>query len=44
MAALRNCWVRCGHIPQFFVVSADTYHQSFPIWALEVTAISVAMV
>ncbi len=33
----------CWHIPQFFLASADTYHQSFPIWAVEVTAMSVAM-
>lgn len=31
------------HIPQFFLHGADTHGQSFPIWALEVTAISVAM-
>jgi membrane protease YdiL (CAAX protease family) len=33
----------CWHIPQFFLASADTYRQSFPIWAVEVTAMSVAM-
>ena len=30
------------HVPQFFLVGADTYRQSFPIWAIEVVAISVA--
>jgi len=33
----------CWHLPQFFLPRADTYHQSFPIWAVEVTAVSVAM-
>jgi len=31
------------HLPQFFFVAADTYKQSFPIWALQVIALSVAM-
>ena len=31
------------HLPQFSLVSADTYHQSFPIWSVEVVALSVAM-
>jgi membrane protease YdiL (CAAX protease family) len=31
------------HLPQFFLPAADTYGQSFPIWALEVTALSVAI-
>jgi membrane protease YdiL (CAAX protease family) len=31
------------HLPQFFLPGADTYGQSFPIWALEVTALSVAI-
>jgi uncharacterized protein len=31
------------HIPQFYLHGADTQGQSFPIWALEVTAISVAL-
>ena len=30
------------HAPQFFLAGADTYRQSFPIWAIEVVAISVA--
>jgi membrane protease YdiL (CAAX protease family) len=31
------------HVPQFFIADADTYHQSFPVWAGQVVAISVAM-
>jgi len=31
------------HVPQFFLAGADTYRQSFPIWAIEVVAISVAL-
>lgn len=31
------------HVPQFFIVAADTYHQSFIVWALQVIAISIAM-
>lgn len=33
----------CWHLPQFFLLGADTYGQSFPIWAAEVTALSVAI-
>lgn len=33
----------CWHLPQFFLREADTYGQSFPIWSLEVTAMSVAI-
>lgn len=33
----------CWHLPQFFFYAADTYHQSFPIWTLEVIALSVAL-
>jgi uncharacterized protein len=33
----------CWHLPQFFLLGADTYGQSFPIWTLEVTAFSVAI-
>jgi uncharacterized protein len=33
----------CWHLPQFFFVAADTYKQSFPIWSLQVVALSVAM-
>jgi CAAX protease family protein len=33
----------CWHLPQFYLLGADTYGQSFPIWAFEVTAFSVAM-
>jgi len=31
------------HLPQFFIAAADTYHQAFIPWALQVTAMSVAM-
>ena len=31
------------HLPQFFLVGADTRGQSFPLFALQVTAISVAL-
>ncbi|HEX5424173.1 MAG TPA: CPBP family intramembrane glutamic endopeptidase [Candidatus Acidoferrales bacterium] len=31
------------HLPQFFLRGADTYGQSFPIWSLEVIAMSVAI-
>lgn len=31
------------HLPLFFVVGADTFRQSFPIYMLQVTAISVAI-
>jgi uncharacterized protein len=31
------------HLPQFFIAGADTYGQSFPVYALQVTALSVAM-
>lgn len=33
----------CWHLPQFFIAEADTYKQSFPVFILQVTAISVAM-
>jgi membrane protease YdiL (CAAX protease family) len=33
----------CWHVPQFFLMAADTYGQSFPIWAVEVIAMSVAI-
>lgn len=33
----------CWHLPQFFLHGADTYGQSFPIWSLEVIALSVAI-
>ena len=39
LGAIWACW----HLPQFFFTEADTYGQSFPIWAMEVTALSVAM-
>jgi uncharacterized protein len=31
------------HLPLFFLRGSDTYGQSFPIWALDVTALSVAI-
>ena len=33
----------CWHLPLFFLPGADTYGQSFPVWALQVTALSVAL-
>jgi membrane protease YdiL (CAAX protease family) len=33
----------CWHLPLFFFPGADTYGQSFPVWALGVTALSVAI-
>lgn len=33
----------CWHLPLFFFPQADTYGQSFPVYLLQVTAISVAM-
>lgn len=33
----------CWHLPQFFIATADTYKQSFPVFVLQVTALSVAM-
>src|SRR5688572_9970964 len=30
------------HLPQFFIAAADTYRQSFPVWAMQVIALSVA--
>jgi membrane protease YdiL (CAAX protease family) len=29
-------------LPQFYIADADTYHQSFPVWAAGVVAMSVA--
>ncbi len=31
------------HLPLFYIPQSDTYHQSFPAYALQVTAISVAI-
>ena len=31
------------HLPQFYIAGADTYHQSFVVWGLQVVAISVAL-
>ena len=33
----------CWHLPLFFVPVSDTYGQSFPLYLLQVTAVSVAM-
>ena len=33
----------CWHLPQFFVTGADTLGQSFPLFLIEVTALSVAL-
>lgn len=33
----------CWHLPQFYFSAADTYRQSFPVWSLQVIALSVAM-
>ena len=33
----------CWHLPQFFIPEADTYGQSFYVYLLQVTALSVAM-
>jgi len=33
----------CWHLPQFFIPEADTYRQSFFVYVLQVTALSVAM-
>jgi membrane protease YdiL (CAAX protease family) len=30
------------HLPQFYISDADTYHQSFIVWALQLVAMSVA--
>jgi uncharacterized protein len=33
----------CWHLPQFFIPEADTYRQSFFVYVLQVTGLSVAM-
>lgn len=33
----------CWHLPLFFLPGADKYGQSFPIWTLQVVALSVAL-
>ena len=33
----------CWHLPQFFIREADTYHQSFWVFVLGVTALSVIL-
>lgn len=33
----------CWHLPQFFIPEADTYKQSFLVFVLQVTALSVAL-
>ena len=39
LGAIWACW----HLPLFFLPGADTYGQSFPVYLLQVIAISVAM-
>jgi membrane protease YdiL (CAAX protease family) len=39
LGAVWACW----HIPQFYIAGADTYHQSFVVWAPQVVALSVAL-
>jgi uncharacterized protein len=31
------------HLPQFYIAGADTYHQSFLVWAPQVVAMSIAL-
>lgn len=38
LGALWAVW----HLPQFYIADADTYRQSFPVWAAQVVALSVA--
>lgn len=33
----------CWHLPQFFIREADTYRQSFPVFVLQLAAMSVAL-
>jgi membrane protease YdiL (CAAX protease family) len=33
----------CWHLPQFFILESDTYGQSFFVFGLQVTALSVAI-
>jgi membrane protease YdiL (CAAX protease family) len=33
----------CWHLPLFFLPGADKYYQSFPVWTLQVVALSVAI-
>lgn len=35
--------VSCWHLPIFFLPGADKYGQSFPVWTLQVVALSVAI-
>jgi len=39
LGAIWACW----HLPFFFIAASDTFHQSFPLYFVEVTALSVAM-
>jgi membrane protease YdiL (CAAX protease family) len=32
----------CWHLPLFFAPESDTFHQSFPLYLMQVTALSVA--
>jgi membrane protease YdiL (CAAX protease family) len=40
--ALGLIWA-CWHLPVFFIPGLDQYGQSFPVYVLQVTALSVAM-
>ena len=31
------------HLPQFYIAGGDSYQQSFPVWAVQVIALSVAL-
>ncbi len=33
----------CWHLPQFFIRDGDSYRQSFPVFVLQLTALSVAL-
>lgn len=39
LGAIWACW----HLPQFFIPGNDTSGQSFPVWSVQVVAVSVAM-
>lgn len=39
LGAIWACW----HLPQFYIRQADTWHQSFPLYFLQVVALSVAI-
>jgi membrane protease YdiL (CAAX protease family) len=31
------------HLPQFYIADADTFHQSFVVWALQIVALSIVL-